>query len=183
MNPSARSPTSGRYCFPAMNLPVSPRRPRLGRALLLGLVLGVTAPAAEPPATGFIASLAPAQLAELKLDHLTAAQRVALDAAIEAYVRGKAATVLKEEAVSRLGRAKETVEAQIELRSRIDGQFLGWSGHTIFQLANGQTWQQVGTEHYYHPFPEGVEVTIYPVGLGGFRLRLPTGASVPVRRR
>jgi len=152
--------------------------------MLLGLVLAVAASAGtKEAATGFTASLDPARLAELKLDRLTAAERAALDAAIETYAHGTVAKVQREEAVRKLGRVKEATDPAVELRSRIAGPFLGWSGNEIFQLANGQVWQQVGTEHYYHPFPEGVEVTVYPVGLGGFRLRLPTGASVAVRRR
>jgi hypothetical protein len=30
--------------------------------------------------------------------------------------------------------------------SRIEGEFEGWSGHTVFPLENGQVWRQLGTQ-------------------------------------
>lgn len=38
----------------------------------------------------------------------------------------------------------ETVE------SAIDGEFEGWDGDTIFQLENGQVWQQSSYAYTYH---------------------------------
>ena len=47
--------------------------------------------------------------------------------------------------------------------SKIDGEFHGWSGNTLFALANGQIWQQTSyalTRHYaYSP-----KVVIYRSG-------------------
>jgi hypothetical protein len=47
--------------------------------------------------------------------------------------------------------------------SKIDGEFHGWSGNTLFALANGQIWQQASyalTHHYaYSP-----NVVIYRSG-------------------
>ncbi len=44
--------------------------------------------------------------------------------------------------------------AQINSRdiveSKIDGEFQGWEGETVFQLANGQIWQQVDFAYAYH---------------------------------
>ncbi|HYK91921.1 MAG TPA: hypothetical protein VE398_24355 [Acidobacteriota bacterium] len=51
------------------------------------------------------------------------------------------------------------------LESRIDGQFAGWSGETIFKLRNGQVWQQSSDglldHHSYRPV-----VLIYRSGTG-----------------
>lgn len=154
-----------------------------GRAMLLGLLFSLTAFASTGKGeAGFTASLDKARLAELKLDRLTDAERGALDAAIQDYVHATLGKVRHEEAVRKLGRARQAPDPELQVQSRVAGPFLGWSGNTVFRLANGQVWRQVGADQYYHPFPEGTEVTIYPVGLGGFRLRLPTGATVAVRR-
>ena len=36
------------------------------------------------------------------------------------------------------------------IESRIEGEFEGWDGETIFKLANGQIWQQVSFAFTYH---------------------------------
>jgi hypothetical protein len=36
------------------------------------------------------------------------------------------------------------------VESRIDGNFEGWEGETIFKLQNGQIWQQVSYAYRYH---------------------------------
>jgi hypothetical protein len=35
------------------------------------------------------------------------------------------------------------------IESRIEGDFEGWTGETIFKLDNGQIWQQIGFDHTY----------------------------------
>ena len=36
------------------------------------------------------------------------------------------------------------------IESRIDGDFEGWTGETIFKLENGQIWQQKSYSYTYH---------------------------------
>jgi len=36
------------------------------------------------------------------------------------------------------------------IESRIDGEFEGWTGETVFKLQNGQYWQQVSYAYRYH---------------------------------
>ena len=36
------------------------------------------------------------------------------------------------------------------ISSRIDGEFEGWDGETIFKLVNGQIWQQASYSYHYH---------------------------------
>ena len=45
------------------------------------------------------------------------------------------------------------------IESRIEGDFEGWEGDTIFILANGQIWQQVSYDYEYH-YAYRPEVTI-----------------------
>ena len=154
------------------------------RVLFSGVLLGLAAfsPTCLGQA-GFTGSLNKARLAELRLDRLTDVELAALDAAIQAYMNGTLAEVRRDEVVRKLGKVQHTPDPELQLQSRIAGPFFGWSGNTVFRLANGQVWQQVGTDNYYHRFPDGVEVTIFSGSFGTFRMRLPTGATVPVRRR
>ncbi|MDD2309676.1 MAG: PDZ domain-containing protein [Desulfuromonadaceae bacterium] len=56
------------------------------------------------------------------------------------------------------------------IESRIDGAFEGWSGETIFKLANGQIWEQSSYAYTYH-YAYRPEVIIYSSG-GGYKLRV-----------
>lgn len=56
------------------------------------------------------------------------------------------------------------------IESRIDGAFEGWSGETIFKLANGQIWEQSSYAYTYH-YAYNPEVIIYSSG-GGYKLRV-----------
>jgi hypothetical protein len=47
--------------------------------------------------------------------------------------------------------------------SRIDGEFEGWQGETVFKLINGQYWQQVSFSYVYH-YAFGPAVQIAPDG-------------------
>ncbi|MBK6582782.1 MAG: hypothetical protein IPJ33_18065 [Gammaproteobacteria bacterium] len=50
------------------------------------------------------------------------------------------------------------VEAEV-IRSRIDGDFAGWSGKTVFVLQNGQAWQQrMGGSWRHHANAPEVEI-------------------------
>lgn len=61
-----------------------------------------------------------------------------------------------------------------EIRSRIEGTFEGWSGKTIFHLANGQHWQVVnGDERYFVRPQQNVEAVISPAALGGYWIYFP----------
>lgn len=74
-----------------------------------------------------------------------------------------------------------TTPALIE--SRIDGQFEGWTGETIFKLQNGQIWQQ-STYAYKYAYKFSPPVLIYRSG-GGYRMQVEgvdgTIGVVPIR--
>ena len=45
------------------------------------------------------------------------------------------------------------------IESKIDGQFRGWSGDTIFKLTNGQIWQQSSYDYeYQYEYRPGVTI-------------------------
>lgn len=64
--------------------------------------------------------------------------------------------------------AQTTPEYAIE--SRIDGDFNGWDGETIFRLVNGQIWQQSRYAYTYH-YAYRPEVVIYRTS-DGFKMQV-----------
>jgi hypothetical protein len=45
------------------------------------------------------------------------------------------------------------------IESRIDGEFNGWMGETLFPLQNGQVWQQaVYAYHYHYAYSPAVQI-------------------------
>jgi len=46
------------------------------------------------------------------------------------------------------------------IESQIDGDFEGWEGETIYQLRNGQIWQQASYHYHYH-YAYAPKVIIY----------------------
>ncbi len=46
------------------------------------------------------------------------------------------------------------------IESRIDGDFNGWEGQTVYKLTNGQIWQQTDYHYHYH-YAYSPEVLIY----------------------
>jgi hypothetical protein len=83
---------------------------------------------------------------------------------------------------ARLGLPAEEKDAVIT--SRIVGRFNGWSGDTVFQLANGQTWVQAnGSDNLWLPTMENPAVEIRAAKLGGWKLYLKDkGFWLRVRR-
>ena len=77
--------------------------------------------------------------------------------------------------------ASESVEPEGEVRSRIDGEFRGWDGKTIFKLKNGQTWVQRTRGRWKHRATDP-EVVIERNFLGFFRMTLvEEGRSIGVK--
>lgn len=69
-----------------------------------------------------------------------------------------------------------------EMRSRIAGSFTGWSGSTLFELENGQVWQQ-RYQTTWRTSIENPEVVITRHFLGLHRMEVVgTGKSVAVTR-
>lgn len=62
-----------------------------------------------------------------------------------------------------------------EIKSTVLGSFEGWSGRTVFHLANGQQWQVTNSnEDYFTPPKKDVAVEIRQAALGGFWMFFPS---------
>jgi len=81
-----------------------------------------------------------------------------------------------------LKRAGEKPAKEEPLVSRLDGDFSGWSGRTVFKLQNGTQWvQQNKTDSYvFSPALHSPNVKITPAALSGFWLEVE-GANMKVR--
>ncbi|MDQ6879372.1 MAG: hypothetical protein M3082_17095 [Candidatus Dormibacteraeota bacterium] len=67
------------------------------------------------------------------------------------------------------------------VESRIDGEFTGWDGETLFKLQNGQIWQQTSYAYIYH-YAYSPTVIIYQSS-GGWRLRVDgVAGTITVQR-
>lgn len=56
------------------------------------------------------------------------------------------------------------------IESQINDEFEGWSGETVFKLANGQIWQQASYAYTYH-YAYRPAVTIFP-STGGCKMKV-----------
>lgn len=100
------------------------------------------------------------------LDKLSADELRTLDAWLIEYTVGEA-PVLKEN--------NETVreaDKNYEVVSRIEGEFSGWDGNTVFRLENGQVWRQRLDGRYFYRGGPRPEVRISRNWLGFYRLTL-----------
>lgn len=67
------------------------------------------------------------------------------------------------------------------IESRIDGDFEGWDGDTVFKLQNGQIWEQVSYAYRYH-YAYSPGVLIYKTA-GAYRLKVDgVDQTIIVRR-
>src|SRR5688572_24536844 len=62
-----------------------------------------------------------------------------------------------------LGASTPTPSSPAVIESRIDGEFTGWDGETIFKLQNGQIWQQASYAYRYN-YAYSPRVLIYRSG-------------------
>ena len=68
------------------------------------------------------------------------------------------------------------------VESRIDGEFTGWNGETLFKLQNGQIWQQSSYAYMYR-YAYAPNVLIYKSAGGTFRMKVDGVTSdIAVRR-
>lgn len=59
-------------------------------------------------------------------------------------------TTLVESAYNNANIPSSSLGSTDVIKSKIDGDFEGWEGETIFKLTNGQIWQQDSYDYHYH---------------------------------
>lgn len=109
------------------------------------------------------------------LDKLNDDEIKALNAWLVRYTAGDAEVLQKSNT--------EVREAQKdhEIRTRISGNFTGWSGETVFRFENGQVWRQRLSGNYRYRGPANPEVLISKNWIGFYRMTLvEAGKSIGV---
>jgi hypothetical protein len=155
-------------------------------------------------ADDFWTQLTPAERAAAGIDQLTEQQQAALNVlagrfakegathTIQAALdraRAEGAAVAKAEAKAeekkqKIANAGLAVRDDDEtIRTRIAGEFRGWTGSTTFQLENGQTWQQTDRENRFFPKMVNPEVELVPSKMAGWKMTLVSeGLWIRVKR-
>ena len=157
-------------------------------------------------AESFLQQLTPEERHAAGLDALTPGQQQALDGLAERYAKeGARVTEAKVRAETEAKVREETkvlVEAETKkqeaakvgltdtkaaseiVRSKIKGEFEGWSGRTLFVLENGQQWVQTDKyDLYVSPPGPGPEVEVRHSSTGWKLFLMPGGGRwVHVRR-
>lgn len=68
------------------------------------------------------------------------------------------------------GHHADQAACPVAIASRIDGEFAGWDGDTLFKLENGQLWRQLG-RNVSHACKHSPEALVYS-DHGACRLRI-----------
>ena len=114
--------------------------------------------------------MSPAELQETGVSTLSRQQREALNQWLFNYTMrvlstGQAVTPTRAAPETGVPSSPTVSNCVPATESKISGNFNGWAGETIFQLDNGEVWQQAGHEHLssysYNPM-----VTIFQTGSG-----------------
>lgn len=122
--------------------------------------------------------MTPAEYHAAGLEKLTPQERKALDQWLIRYTAEDAPVLLNSDE-----EVKQAVQEQ-EIVSTIVSPFAGWSGNTVFTLANGQVWQQRRQSKYaYTGSTVSPQVRITRNFMGFYSMELlETGAKVLVKR-
>ena len=94
----------------------------------------------------------PSQLEQTGVARLSPAERAQLDTWIKAYA-------------SVVGPDLANSNGQAVIESRIDGDYNGWEGETIYKLINGQIWKQ-SSYTYRYKYKYSPKVIIFKSGSG-----------------
>jgi hypothetical protein len=97
--------------------------------------------------------------------------------------RAEARAAAQEKKKATIGLAPREDDETEVIRTRISGEFRGWTGRTRFTLANDQVWQQDQSESRFFPLSVDPEVEIRPSRLGGWKMTLlKEGLWIRVKR-
>lgn len=175
------------------------------------LLAALLSAGAAPAADKFWQQLTAEERAAAGLDHLTPEQKAALDQLAERFaIEGARRAVesvkaeAKAEVVAAVQQARELAKAEVKtevrqkkiqnaglaardddeiIRTRISGDFRGWSGHTTFQLENGQIWEQTDKDSRFFPKMTDPEVELAPSQWAGWKMTIvQEGLWVKVKR-
>lgn len=151
---------------------------RLAAGLLL---LGVVCAAWAQSFSTLEERMSAAQFRAAGLDKLSPEELAQLNAWLQENLPSSTGTTAP--ATDRIGLPSPQTTDSPVVRSRITGQFRGWTGKTTFHLDNGHVWQQVGSDRWEGATLDNPLVTIEPAFMGSWRLKVDGyNASTKVKR-
>ncbi len=150
----------------------------LAGAAVLAVLGAVTAHGDDKRFPGIKRLMSVAEFEETGLEKLSDEELKALDQWLVRYTAGDAEVLQQTNE-----EVREAVQDH-EVFARIEGEFTGWSGETIFRLDNGQIWEQRLDGKYFYKGPPNPEIKIDRNWLGFYRLTvIETGKSIGVSPR
>lgn len=162
---------------------------------ILFLLLVVPVAMLADPGSGPLAGLTPAEFRAAGLHKLSPEELATLEALLRRPAAAPVSSVSNqpvaslpqgEDAFGQEQKLFERVEViqrvPRAISSRIKGEFNGWRGRTVFELENGQTWQQVAPGDFAVRLTNPV-VHVEKGALGAFYLRVEGfGSRIKVKR-
>ena len=150
------------------------RAPAFFRSLAIGLLLAAALPlAASAQSFSTVEErMSAAQFREAGLDKLSAEELAALNAWLRKNAGGASAIAASPATQDRTGFDSDPTGGAGEVRSRLPGEFRGWSGKSLFELENGQVWQQAGNDKWAGVKLENPTVLIEPAAFGSWRMKV-----------
>ena len=158
----------------------NPGRPFMSKSLLISLFMTLLfvlqAQAEDKSFPGIEEIMSSEQFSEAGLDRLSAEELKALNAWLVRYTAGEADIMRQHNEEVR------QASKDVDIRSRIKGDFNGWSGETIFRLENGQVWRQRLSGRYSYKGPPNPEISIGRNFMGFYMMTVvETGKKVGVK--
>lgn len=155
------------------------------------MLAGITSDAAAQTSVPLEILLTPAQYRSAGLQKLTQIERDSLSRYVTDYSQMMARQLIQLFIATPGSAARPrdslstppvgNTSSQESVESRIDGEFTGWDGDTVFRLQNGQVWKQLSYAYVYH-FAYAPDVLIYPSG-ASFKMRVDgVAGSIIVQR-
>jgi len=155
---------------------------------LVAVLLALCAAASAVAAEGFLKNLPADQFAAAGLNKLTAGELARLEQLIAEREAGAKAAAEPAPAAPKpeakvagpgwlralvtLQETAEKPDAAEAIVTRLAGDYEGWSGKTLFQLENGQIWQQAGGGERIDDKRRAPAVKIYPGMMGAYWLEI-----------
>jgi hypothetical protein len=145
-------------------------------SLFMTLLFVLQAQAEDKSFPGIEEIMSSEQFSEAGLDRLSAEELKALNAWLVRYTAGEADIMRQHNEEVR------QASKDVDIRSRIKGDFNGWSGETIFRLENGQVWRQRLSGRYSYKGPPNPEISIGRNFMGFYMMTVvETGKKVGVK--
>ncbi len=148
-------------------------------ALSLGAAITWVAPTlAEEKFPGIENLMSTGEFKDAGLHQLSDRELEKLNTWLVNYTAGHAQVLVRTN--EEVKEAKATVASDIV--TRLQGDFTGWSGDTLFRMENGQVWRQRLSGRYKYSGPPNPEVRISRNFMGFYKMTLTeSGKSIGVR--